>query len=164
MKREPVYYVTFRNPKYAGFLQRVQIRSPRECWLWTGSTRGRNKFRYGGIYFEGKHWSAHRLAWVIKNGPIPRVIKGIDGRGVCVLHRCDTPLCVNPNHLFLGTHRTNMEDVAKKKRGCRHKHFCVNGHRRTKETLYVSKRGFRACRICHRNTERQRRKKEQRAF
>jgi hypothetical protein len=51
---------------------------------------------------------AHRVSWVLTNGPIPD--------GAQVLHRCDTPACINPAHLFLGDHQANMRDKATKGR------------------------------------------------
>ena len=79
------------------------------CWLWQAS---KNNKGYGQILVEKtpKHIVklAHRVSWEIHNGPIP------DGLGV--LHACDTPLCVNPQHLFLGTQKDNMVDCAKKGR------------------------------------------------
>ena len=73
-----------------------------DCWLWTGSTNTRNGYgRFSGQY-------AHRVAWELTNGPIP------DGKHCC--HACDTPPCCRPGHLFLGTHRNNMEDAASKGR------------------------------------------------
>lgn len=79
------------------------------CWLWQAS---KNNKGYGQILVEKtpKHIVklAHRVSWEIHNGPIP------DGLGV--LHACDTPLCVNPQHLFLGTQKQNMVDCAEKGR------------------------------------------------
>ena len=76
-----------------------------DCWLWTA-----NKFKggYGQYQFLGKPNGAHRISWIIHYGEIPK--------GMHVLHRCDNPPCVNPNHLFLGTHTDNMKDKAEKGR------------------------------------------------
>lgn len=80
------------------------------CWLWTGGrSTARNGFQYGVMKVGGKPVRAHRVAWEVANGPIPA--------GAFVCHHCDTPLCVNPAHLFLGTHDDNMEDMARKGRG-----------------------------------------------
>lgn len=78
------------------------------CWLWTGAT---HKFGYGLAAYQGMQTCAHRIAWLIVNGPIP------DGLLVC--HNCpgqDNPLCVRPDHMFLGTHTDNMQDCARKGR------------------------------------------------
>jgi hypothetical protein len=80
------------------------------CWLWTGGTRPNNK----GIPYP-RHWTddfksigAHRFAYKLAHGTIPK--------GMYVCHKCDTPLCVNPEHLFVGTHHDNMRDMVQKKR------------------------------------------------
>jgi HNH endonuclease len=74
------------------------------CLIWTGSHKGMHKNgRYGTIAV-----STHRLAWELANGPIPE--------GMHVLHRCDTPACCNPDHLFLGTQTDNMADKTRKGR------------------------------------------------
>ncbi len=79
------------------------------CWLWTARTRHGG---YGGAKHNGKTVIAHRLAWELYKGEIPQ--------GTCVLHRCDTPSCVNPAHLFIGTLADNTRDMVAKGRanGC----------------------------------------------
>lgn len=76
------------------------------CWLWLGTIRGSNE--YGAIKVDGKTVAAHRFSWTIHNGEIPDCL--------LVLHRCDTPACVNPNHLFLGNHADNQHDKMAKGR------------------------------------------------
>lgn len=75
------------------------------CWLWTGS---KNSSGYGDLNFMQQHVLAHRLAWTLENGEIPK--------GLLVLHRCDTPLCVRPAHLFVGTDADNVADAVCKGR------------------------------------------------
>lgn len=79
-----------------------------ECWLWTGSA-GKGRNAYGTVSaWDHKTWPAHRVAWTLASGPIP------DGMLVC--HRCDTPRCVRPDHLFLGTASDNQKDSVAKGR------------------------------------------------
>lgn len=70
------------------------------CWLWTGFPDG--NFGYGRFSADGVRAQTHRWSYVHHSGPIP------DGMKVC--HHCDVPLCVNPEHLFLGTQLDNMLD------------------------------------------------------
>ena len=79
------------------------------CWLWCGGTSGKGYGTLGvGSMVDGTraHAYAHRLSYEFYIGPIP---DGLD-----VLHRCDTPPCVNPAHLFLGTHSDNALDAIAK--------------------------------------------------
>lgn len=78
------------------------------CWIWTA---GKSPQGYGKMRAWGKHARAHRVSWVIHKGAIPP--------GLCVLHRCDNPACVTPDHLFLGTSIDNNIDRDAKGRQAR---------------------------------------------
>lgn len=78
------------------------------CHIWTGNQVG---FGYGVIKINKKRFMAHRIAWELYKSPIPK--------GMQVLHHCDTPLCVNTHHLFIGTQLDNMKDRNKKGRANR---------------------------------------------
>jgi len=86
----------------------AKVRVTEGCWLWDGLTAHGG---YGKVKANGKTIGAHRLSWEIHHGEIP------DGQ--CVLHKCDVPLCVNPDHLFLGTNLDNIADRHRKGRDAR---------------------------------------------
>ena len=81
------------------------------CWNWTASLIHSG---YGRFTINGITWSAHRVSWIIHNGNIPK------DNNYCgtmfVLHKCDNPKCVNPDHLFIGTCADNHKDMVKKGR------------------------------------------------
>lgn len=85
---------------------KTKINSETGCWEWTG---GLDALGYAPISFQSKLTKAHRLSWSVANGPIHD--------GLHVLHKCDVRHCVNPDHLFLGTHQDNMRDRDAKGRG-----------------------------------------------
>lgn len=79
------------------FWNKIDIRSDDECWEWQWSKRK----GYGHIRINYIHYDAHRLAYELTYGKIPK--------GLCVLHLCNNPGCCNPKHLELGTQLTNMK-------------------------------------------------------
>jgi len=87
------------------FVSKLKINSTNSCWEWLGSRLQRG---YGRIGLNGKMITAHRASWLIYRGEIPR------GKFVC--HKCDNPPCVNPDHLFITTHKENMMDMVSKQR------------------------------------------------
>lgn len=87
------------------------VQSPGGCHEWTGATNGK-RHPYGRLNIGGtspRFVRAHRVVWLLVYGEIPD--------GLYVLHRCDNSLCVNPEHLFLGTHNDNMRDRTERGRG-----------------------------------------------
>lgn len=86
------------------FLQRIKKTST--CWLWQGSKDKSGYGQVGTTFFKTR--KAHRVAYLLFIGPIPD--------GLCICHKCDNPPCVNPQHLFVGTYKDNVQDSLKKGR------------------------------------------------
>jgi hypothetical protein len=137
----------------ARFLAKVERDPVSGCWLWTGarSRQGYGHFRVGRYVLR-----AHRVAHEHFIGPIPEHLD--------VCHRCDTPSCVAPGHLFVGTALDNVTDMLAKGRSRSGeanaaKTCCPQGHEYTPENTYLqTRRGttMRQCLECRRARDRRR--------
>jgi hypothetical protein len=119
------------------------------CWVFGGA---RDRKGYGRIGFRGTNWHAARVAWTLTYGEIPP--------RTMVLHHCDNPPCIRPEHLFLGTAQDNSDDAWQKGRATisamvqasvkkrREKRICKHGHPLEGVNLYVNAKGERGCKIC----------------
>lgn len=123
------------------------------CWIWTAY---RDDKGYGCFGFRGKVWKAHRVAYELATGPIPT--------GAHILHSCDNPSCVNPEHLRAGTHADNMRDkVARGRDFQASQTHCKHGHPFNATNTYVRPNGSRACIACAVERKRQYRAKKKAA-
>ena len=113
--------IDFRPKDIFRFMRKVRVQGPESCWLWKG--RGG---RYGNVFMQGRHFKAHRVAYLMMRGPIRR--------GLLIRHTCDTKGCVNPAHLLLGTAKDNAADLMNRGRAGRppmlSEDQCIELHRR----------------------------------
>lgn len=122
------------------FYQKIAIIPFHTCWEWIGD---KNEKGYGR--FNNK--KAHRLMYEMTYSLFPSNLH--------VLHKCDNPSCVNPEHLFLGTHSDNMRDkVSKGRDHNKTKTHCRHGHIFAGENLHMKSDGSRRCMTCEREWQR----------
>lgn len=93
------------SPDISHLYRYLPVRPPSQCWLWVGS---KIPSGYGRMRLGHRLIYAHRHSYILHVGPIPQ--------GSHVLHKCDTPACCNPDHLFLGTAKDNSDDKRQKLR------------------------------------------------
>ena len=140
-----------RRPLGERFWEKVDKNGPihpvlgTRCWLWTANINPVTGYgQFSLTHSTGTR--VHRLAWELTNGPITG--------GLCVLHSCDNKPCVNPGHLFLGTKLDNTQDmIAKGRRGVNPAAIathCHSGHPYGPETTFITREGWRDCRLCRR--------------
>ncbi len=132
-----------------------KINKTETCWLWTATVQSDGYGMIKTVSLTDKinrMRLAHRVSYEISFGEIPS--------GLLVLHKCDNPPCVNPDHLFLGTDKANAIDRDKKNRHRgpvaenKIKTHCIHGHEFTKENTYLYGENLthRSCRICRRES------------
>jgi DNA-binding XRE family transcriptional regulator len=102
----------------------AKVQKSEGCWLWQGA---RIPGGYGVMRFQKKQQLTHRIVWQLTQGVIPK--------GSCVCHKCDNPPCVNPDHLFLGSHKDNMNDMHRKGRAGDHEWWKRPGRKHHRAVL-----------------------------
>lgn len=95
-------------PDFERFMSKIDKGAAGGCWHWNG---GCDSNGYGVFWLNGKQPKANRQAWLYLKGAIPD--------GLFVLHDCDNKTCVNPDHLYVGTHEDNMRDAHERDRFAR---------------------------------------------
>lgn len=117
----PTMHIQIPSRDELKFWSKVIVGTKHECWPYTGEKGG--SLGYGRFWLGERRVMAHQISWMLNYGDIP------DGQEIC--HSCDNPPCVNPEHLFAGTHKGNMMDASDKgrivtKHGSAHKLAKIN--------------------------------------
>lgn len=131
------------------FFDKVQQNHETGCWEWTAGLKGsgrKSKPTYGSFGYKGKNVAAHRFSYFLsKDHSI------LEHPEIHIMHKCDNPKCVNPDHLQAGTHTDNMQDkIAKNRDHNQVKTHCPSGHPYSGDNLYNHPDGSRKCKACMR--------------
>lgn len=124
------------------FWTKVRICSPNECWEWQGAVTSSG---YGNLSWHGLHVQAHRVAYFLTNGGIS-LPTNFRQEGAAaryrrfVLHKCDNRLCCNPEHLFLGSMRSNLLDAYAKGRKAQPKSKHANAKLTATQVVAIRRR------------------------
>lgn len=133
------------------FWEKVTKVGDDDCWLWTGAKIHNG---YGQCLVGKKLMVAHRFIYQFIN-------QKVLPKDIYVCHKCDVRNCVNPKHLFEGTHQDNMDDGKAKKRfrgpkvGYRRVLVCKRGHAMTDDNIIIVNNRSRRCKTCNRMIARQ---------
>lgn len=122
-------------------LSKIIIDDETGCWNWLA---GKDKNGYGKIVINKRHLMVHRASYYYFVGPFEQ------DKLIC--HKCDNPSCINPDHLFIGTWLSNMQDKVNKGRLRNQnmdKTHCKRGHEFTEENTKIKSKGRRTCVICY---------------
>lgn len=114
------------------------------CWLWSANGVAKG---YGQLSFRKRKILAHRISYELHKGEIPS--------GMLVLHKCDVPACVNPSHLFIGTHADNIHDCMSKGRyrPTKKKTHCKKGHEFSANNTFIKYNGTQSCKRCRSDSQ-----------
>lgn len=131
-----------KRPLGERFFSKVNKCGPKiietRCWEWIARSNARG---YGKLNIDGKHFRANRISLFIATGRMPKE---------CVLHRCDNPKCVNPEHIYEGNRKQNANDCISRGRHINsNKTHCSRGHEYSNSNTRIYK-GKRFCRACAR--------------
>lgn len=138
-----------KSREYHRFMSKVEQNTPDGCWVWMGFL---NKDGYG-IHNTSTPNLAHRYSYMLFNGLIAPDMN--------ILHRCDNRPCVNPRHLFQGSHNDNVQDMMQKSRFVHWntgKSHCKAGHEFTPENTRIRKNTNRTCKECEKIRHNKRKK------
>lgn len=120
-------------------INKKSVQAESGCIEYTGSAKG----KHGHIFVHGKNWLVHRVVYMANAG----LYELPTNRYVC--HSCDNPSCINPDHLWLGDAKSNIQDMIKKGRNYfLNRTHCPQGHPYSGDNLYVKGNGSRGCKTC----------------